>query len=277
MLILIKNYSFISNSSFWLFNRKTNEKMIRKKIKPHYVGLRMDNDQIEVLSQLQRETNLSKTDILLKGLENLSRHYLLEEETSDLGLDQRPLSLELRRLEKEAIEQAEKLKKVKRRGKAIMNMVQELRDFDEIIDKYHCDKSALIQILLDIQTKNHWLPKPALMWISERLNIPMTTIRHIASFYKAFSLEPQGRHIVQVCTGTTCYVKGAPRLVDKITKILGIKPGETDPELKFTLKTVQCLGCCALGPVMTVDGKYYSNPPKAELEEIFDNVEKGEK
>lgn len=250
--------------------------MIRKKIKPHYVGLRMDRDQVEALSRLQRETNLSKTDILLKGLENLSKRYLLEEETSDLGLDQRPLSLKLRRLEKEAIEQAEKLKKVKRREEAIMDMVQELRDFDKIIDKYHCDKNALIQILLDIQAQNHWLPESALMWISERLNIPMTRIRHIASFYKAFSLEPQGRHIVQVCMGTACYVRGAPRLVDKVTKILGVKPGETDPELKFTLKTVQCLGCCALGPVMTVDGEYYSNSSKAELEEIFDNVEKGE-
>lgn len=250
--------------------------MTRKKSKPHYVGLRMDRDQVEALSRLQRETNLSKTDILLKGLETLCKRYLIEEETSDLGLDQQPLSLELRELEKEAIEEAEKLKKVRRREEAIMDMVRELRDFDKIIDRYHRDKSALIQILLDIQTQNHWLPKPALMWISERLNVPMTTVRHIASFFKAFSLEPQGRHIVQVCMGTTCYVRGAPRLADRITEILGIKPGETDSELEFTLKTVQCLGCCALGPVMTVDGKCYSNPSKAELEEIFDNVEKGE-
>lgn len=250
--------------------------MTRKKSKPHYVGLRMDRDQVEALSRLQRETNLSKTDILLKGLETLCKRYLIEEETSDLGLDQRPLSLELRELEKEAIEEAEKLKKVRRREEAIMDTVRELRDFDKIIDKYHRDKSALIQILLDIQTQNHWLPKPALLWISERLNVPITTIRHIASFYKAFSLEPQGRHIVQICMGATCYVRGAPRLVDKITEILGIKPGETDPELKFTLKTVQCFGCCALGPVVTVDGEYYSNPSRAELEEIFGNVEKGE-
>ena len=131
------------------------------------------------------------------------------------------------------------------------------------------DKSALIQMLLAMQRENRWLSEDALLWVSRKLGVPMTQIYHIATFYKAFSLKPQGRHSVSVCLGTACHVRGATHLLDKVMETLEIKPGETSRDLQFTLNTVNCLGCCALGPVMMVDGKYHSNPSTNEIKEIF--------
>jgi len=138
----------------------------------------------------------------------------------------------------------------------------------EMIEKAADDKSALIQMLLDIQHENNWLPKDALMWVSQKLGVPLTQIYYVATFYKAFSLVPKGRHSVLVCLGTACQVRGAPRLLDKVIENLGIKPGETSRDMRFSLDTVNCLGCCALGPVMVVDGVYYSKPSTKEIEQI---------
>ncbi len=148
-------------------------------------------------------------------------------------------------------------------------MVQELAEIDEIVDKYEGDGSGLIQVLLEVQRENRWLPKDTLKQVSQRLGVPLTQIYHVATFYKAFSLMPRGRHLVSVCLGTACQVRGAPRLLDKVTKTLKIKPGETSTDLQFSLDTVNCLGCCALGPVMVVDGEYYSKPTAKEIDQIF--------
>ena len=148
-------------------------------------------------------------------------------------------------------------------------MVQELAKIDQTVDRHGGDKNALIQILLDIQQENRWLPKDALMQISQKLDIPLTQIYHIATFYKAFSLVPKGRHSVLVCMGTACHVRGAPRLLDKVTEVLNINPGKTSRDMRFTLNTVNCLGCGALGPVMVVDGEYHSNPSTKKMEKIF--------
>jgi len=139
----------------------------------------------------------------------------------------------------------------------------------QIIEKMAGDKSALIQVLLRIQRENNWLPKDVLMMVSQKLDVPLTQIYHIATFYKAFSLVPKGRHSVLVCMGTACHVRGAPRLLDRITEFLNMKPGETSNDMRFSLNTVNCLGCCALGPVMVIDGEYHSNPPTKEMEKIF--------
>ena len=124
---------------------------------------------------------------------------------------------------------------------------------ERIIDNHHGDASALIQIMLDIQNELHWLPAEALQLVSEKLHVPMSRIQHTATFYKAFSLVPKGRHEISICMGTACHVRGAPRVLDVIQNITGIQPGETDPDMKFSLDTVNCLGCCALGPVMEID------------------------
>jgi NADH-quinone oxidoreductase subunit E len=130
----------------------------------------------------------------------------------------------------------------------------DLARVDQVIDEHDGDASALIQVLLEIQAENHWLPREALDRVQERLDVPFSRIKHIATFYKAFSLVPKGRHQVHVCMGTACHVRGASRVLDTASEHTGCRPGETDPELKFSLETVNCLGCCALGPVMEIDG-----------------------
>ena len=144
---------------------------------------------------------------------------------------------------------------------------------DKIIDKYNGDAGSLIQVLLEIQRENRWLPREALEKVSEKLNVPLSRIQHIVTFYKAFSLVPKGRHEVHVCTGTACHVRGAPRLLDSVQDFIGIRPGETDLDLKFSLETVSCVGCCALGPVMVVDGEYHGKMAPAKSEEVLKNYE----
>jgi NADH-quinone oxidoreductase subunit E len=101
----------------------------------------------------------------------------------------------------------------------------------------------------------------------------MNRIQHIVTFYKAFSLVPKGRHQIHVCMGTACHVRGARRILDRVEDVTGIKAGETDQELKFSLDTVNCLGCCALGPVMVVDGEYHGKMAPAKSEDILKNYE----
>lgn len=144
---------------------------------------------------------------------------------------------------------------------------------DQIIDKHQCEASSLIQILLEIQSEHHWLPREALDRVSEKLDVPMSQIQHITTFYKFFSLVPKGRHEVHVCMGTACHVRGAQRVLDAVQEQTGIKPGETDVDLKYSLETVNCLGCCALGPVMVVDGEYHGNIAPAQIDSTLKNYE----
>ncbi len=152
-------------------------------------------------------------------------------------------------------------------------MTKEPAKAGEIMNKYGNDGSALIQALLDIQKENRWLSKDTLKKISEELGVPLTQVYHAATFYKAFSLFPKGRHLVIVCLGTACQIRGAPRLLDKVVEILKIKPNETSTDMRFSLDTVNCLGCCALGPVMIVNDEYYSKPSTKEIEQIVSACE----
>jgi NADH-quinone oxidoreductase subunit E len=140
---------------------------------------------------------------------------------------------------------------------------------DQIIDKYQGDASSLIQVLLEIQRENRWLPNEALKKVSKKLGVPLNQIQHVATFYKAFSLIPKGRHEVQVCLGTACHVRGGPRILDRVEEVLGIQAGQTTTDMEFTLETVNCLGCCALGPVMVVDGKYHGKIAPTAAEEVL--------
>lgn len=155
----------------------------------------------------------------------------------------------------------------------IRTVFMDIERIDKIIDKHQCEASSLIQILLEIQGENRWLPKEALERVSRKLQVPMTRIQHIATFYKAFSLVPKGRHEVHICVGTACHVRGATRILDTVQDITGIKPGETDLDLKFSLETVNCLGCCALGPVMEIDGKTHGKMAPAVTAEVIKKIE----
>jgi NADH-quinone oxidoreductase subunit E len=144
---------------------------------------------------------------------------------------------------------------------------------DQIIDQHGGKASSLIQVLLEIQSEHHWLPKEALARVSQKLQVPLTRVQHIATFYKAFSLVPKGRHEIHICVGTACHVRGATRVLDTVQDLTGIKPGETDLDLKFSLQTVNCLGCCALGPVMEVDGKTHGKMAPSKTAEVLKNYE----
>jgi NADH-quinone oxidoreductase subunit E len=152
--------------------------------------------------------------------------------------------------------------------------VMDIERIDQIIDKHDDGKaSSLIQVLLEIQGENHWLPKEALERVSERLQVPFSRTMHIASFYKAFSLVPKGRHEVHVCMGTACHVRGAKRILETVEDLTGIKPGETDVEMKFSLETVNCLGCCALGPVVMINGKTHGMVSVSKTAGVLKNYE----
>jgi len=149
----------------------------------------------------------------------------------------------------------------------------DLQKVDEIIDKYSEEEGVLIQLLLDIQNSFNWIPKEAVDRICERLQIPISQIYRVASFYEAMSLAPIGRHMVQVCLGTACHVRGAPKILDEVENTLKIKAGGTTEDMKFTLKRVNCIGCCALGPVMVVDSNYNGGVKPANVKKILSKYE----
>jgi NADH-quinone oxidoreductase subunit E len=140
---------------------------------------------------------------------------------------------------------------------------------EAIIDSYIDKKEQLIALLQDIQAEFNYIPKDTLVKISQKLEIPLSQVFSVATFFQAFSLKPRGRHVVTVCLGTACHVKGGQRLVDKMARDYKLKPGETTEDEKFTLETVNCLGCCALGPVVVVDGKYNSQVTPDKLDKIL--------
>lgn len=136
---------------------------------------------------------------------------------------------------------------------------------DQIINEHQGKASSLIQVLMEIQEKNHWLPREVLEKVSEQLEVPLSRVLRVATFYKTFSLTPKGRHEINVCTGTACQVRGAQHVLNKVQDLTGIKPGQTDLDFKFSLETVNCQGCCALGPVMEIDGKPHARMSPAEI------------
>jgi NADH-quinone oxidoreductase subunit E len=144
---------------------------------------------------------------------------------------------------------------------------------DQIIDKHQGKASSLIQILLEIQHENRWLPQEVLDRVSEKLKIPLSQVMQVVTFYKTFSLIPKGRHEIHVCTGSSCHVRGSTRLLDKVQDLIGIRPGETDSDSKFSLEKSTCLGCCNLGPEILVDGKHHGRVTPDKVEDVLKNYE----
>jgi NADH-quinone oxidoreductase subunit E len=130
-------------------------------------------------------------------------------------------------------------------------------EVDHIIKQYKGKESAILAILQDIQGKKKYLPKEILEQVSQKMQIPVTHIFRLATFYNALSIKPRGRHKIDVCLGTACHVRGGNKIIDKLKRDLGIPVGETTKDQRFTLESVRCVGCCSLGPVAVVDGKVY--------------------
>ena len=141
-----------------------------------------------------------------------------------------------------------------------------------ILDRHDRDAANIIAILQDIQAEVNWLPEEDLRYISQELSIPLSKMMSLASFYRAFSLEPRGRHVVHVCLGTACHVRGAVRILGAVERELNIQAGETDEGLQFTLDTVNCLGACALGPIVVVDGEYHGQMTSAKSTRLLKKV-----
>jgi len=129
-------------------------------------------------------------------------------------------------------------------------------DVTEIEDLLEDADGSLMNVLERIQSRYRYLPQDALILVSERLGVPLSQTYSVATFYNAFSLEPKGRHVVNVCMGTACNVRGSRKVLERISDKLGIQPGQTTEDGEFTLETVNCLGACALGPIVVVDGTY---------------------
>jgi len=148
-------------------------------------------------------------------------------------------------------------------------MPVDLQTVCEIVERHGYQKASLIGILQDIQGEMNYLPRKALVQVGKSLDIPLTDIYEVATFYKAFSLEPRGKHTIQVCLGTACHVRGGSRVLDYLENRLEVKPGETTKDLSFTLESVNCLGACALGPMMVIDKKYFGKINASKIESIL--------
>jgi len=148
-------------------------------------------------------------------------------------------------------------------------MDDDLSKIEPIISKYEGKKEFLIAILQEIQEKYNYLPKNALIYVSEKLSVPLIQVYSVATFYKTFSLKPKGKHIIRVCLGTACHVRGGHRIVDEIKRRLNINVGETTSDRLFTLETVRCLGACALGPIVVIDDEYHGQVNTKKIDMIL--------
>ncbi len=149
------------------------------------------------------------------------------------------------------------------------NLEQAIHD---IVDRYQAKSTALIMVLQDVQKHYRYLSREALDLVARKMNLPTAQIYGVATFFRAFSLKPKGKHHVCICTGTACHVRQAGIIVDKFERDLGIKPGETTPDQEFSLETVNCMGACALGPLMTVDEKYHGNMTVSKADSIMSKL-----
>ncbi len=152
-----------------------------------------------------------------------------------------------------------------------------MRSVDLIVDKYQEKRTALISILHDVQDRYKYLPEEALKMVASRLHMDINQIYGVATFYKSFTLVPQGKHSVTLCLGTACHVRGGPKILRELTSLLNIEPGQTTADRQFSFNVVNCLGVCAIGPVMMVDGKFYGEMNPVRARRIIEKVKHNKK
>jgi len=150
----------------------------------------------------------------------------------------------------------------------------DLKKVDFVVDQYGCNRDSLISILQDIQTEYRYLPEEVIRRVAKRLDLPLIQVYGVATFFKAFSLKPRGEHLVRVCLGTACHVRGAPAVLDEVKRQLGVETGDTTKDMKFTLETVNCLGACALGPLLVIDDKYQGQMSPGKIKKALRDYNK---
>lgn len=154
------------------------------------------------------------------------------------------------------------------------NLDIDFRQLDDIIEiQFDNNKENLIMILQAIQKQFNYLPRPALNYLAAKIGIPYSKIYGVATFYATFSLEPRGRNIISICTGTACHVRGAERIREQISENLHITNGQTTPDKRFTLETVRCIGCCSLGPVVKINDDMHARINTDAVEKVLDQYE----
>ncbi len=145
---------------------------------------------------------------------------------------------------------------------------------DGLIEEYQKERGTIIGLLQDINNKFRYLPKDALIYVSKKVGVPLAKLYTLATFYKSFRLDPVGKHLISVCMGTACHVNGSPRLLDTLERDLEIKAGSTTNDNRFTLETVNCLGACALGPLIVIDGEYFGKMTQNKLKKVIKKFSK---
>ena len=151
------------------------------------------------------------------------------------------------------------------------------KNIDKLLENREKSSYELIEVLQDVQENYSYLPEDILKTVSEKLKVPLIEVFRVANFYKAFKLEPGGEHLLTACMGTACHVRGAPKFLDEVLGQLNVRPGETTEDGKFTVETVNCLGACALGPIVILDGKYYELMTAGKLRDLIQEVLKKDK
>jgi NADH-quinone oxidoreductase subunit E len=147
------------------------------------------------------------------------------------------------------------------------------QEVNRILKRYGNDSTDIIAILQDVQQTYRYLPKDVMETLATKLDIPLSRVYHLATFFRSFSLEPRGKHELHVCLGTACHVRGAPRILEALERGLKIKAGETTKDLQYTLETVNCVGACALGPVVVVDGESKGKLTPQRAERLLKQIE----
>ena len=147
-------------------------------------------------------------------------------------------------------------------------------ELDRIIDEeFSGDSENLIMILQAIQRRYNYLPRPALLYLSAKIGVPFSKIYGVCTFYSTFSLEPRGRNIISICLGTACHVRGGERVRERIQEILDISDGQTTEDMRFTLESVRCIGCCSLGPVVKINEDMHGRITSDEVKSTLDQYE----
>ncbi len=157
------------------------------------------------------------------------------------------------------IERLKGLELKKEHREQVVDDLNSMAIADEIMARYQYRDAALIAILQDIQKRFNYLPQNLLRYVALRMNVPLTRVYSISTFYKAFSLKPRGKHLINVCLGTACHVRGGMKIMERLERDLGIKNEETTYDEKFSLKSVRCVGCCGLAPVIMIDSEFHGN------------------
>ena len=151
----------------------------------------------------------------------------------------------------------------------------ETATIDEALEQYDERRANLIPILQDIQAAYSYLPEDLLRRVSRKLHVPLSDVYQVATFYRCFSLKPRGKHVVQVCLGTACHVRGGTRILERVETETGLSDVGTSPDLEFVVETVRCLGCCGLAPVMRVDRDVYATLEQAKVKRVLDRYRPG--